>query len=100
MAKLDTSKYVEGVNNYYYTFAEFPDAKVFKDENSKDWVQHLLFGDFIQIVDLEIKNNRVKVKARNNFGWIPVSKIRKERVLEVNFIDIGQGRRMSCGNPC
>lgn len=91
MAKLDTSKYVEGVNSYYYTFAEFPDAKVFKDENSNDWVQHLLFGDFIQIADLEIKNNRVKVKARNNFGWISVSKIRKERVLEVNFIDIGQG---------
>ncbi len=91
MAKLELSKYVEGVNDYYYTFAEFPDAKVYKDETSSNWVQHLLFGDFIQIIDLEIKNGRVKVKSRNNFGWIPINKIRKERVLEVNFIDIGQG---------
>ena len=42
-------------------------------------------------MDLEVKNNRVKVKARNDVGWISVNNIRKERVLEVNFIDIGQG---------
>jgi beta-lactamase superfamily II metal-dependent hydrolase len=91
MARLDISKFVQSSSNYFYTFADFPEAKVYSSETSTKWVQHLLFGDYIQILDLEITNNRVKVKARNNIGWISINNIQKERVLEVNFIDIGQG---------
>ena len=74
-----------------FTFAGFPDAKILKDETSNKWVQHLLFGDFITILDTEVVNNRVQVHSRNKTGWISVDNIQKNRVLEVNFVDIGQG---------
>jgi beta-lactamase superfamily II metal-dependent hydrolase len=92
MADLPNNKFVAGnakVANH--TFVNFPSAKVFSSSKSKDWVQHLLFGDYVQILDLKIVDNRVKVKARNNEGWINVADIQAERVLEVNFVDIGQG---------
>ncbi len=54
-------------------------------------MEHLLFGDYIEIRDLEIVNNRVKVSSRGSEGWINVSDINNERILEVNFVDIGQG---------
>lgn len=91
MAQLDTSKY-NVKNNSNYSFAAFPDAKIYPDENEDGkWTQHLLFGDYISIVDLEVVNNHVKVKSRNKLGWIHINDLQKERVLEVNFVDIGQG---------
>jgi len=74
-----------------YTFATFPDCKVYTEDSGKSWVQHLLFGDYIEILDAAITNSRVKVKARGETGWVSVNDLQKGRVLEVNFIDIGQG---------
>lgn len=77
-----------------FCFAAYPSAKIWRDETATgdgNWTQHLLFGDFITIIDLEIVNNRVKVRSRNTTGWINVNDIQRERVLEVNFVDIGQG---------
>ncbi|MBS9463108.1 hypothetical protein KIM67_11860 [Flagellimonas sp. 389] len=90
MPQLDTSLFnTEG--NRKFTFAGFPDAKILENETSSKWIQHLLFGDYITVMDTEIVNDRVLVNSRNKTGWIPVENIQKERVLEVNFIDIGQG---------
>lgn len=90
MPQLPDTKFLtkEGKN---YCFAGYPDAKVFKETTGSGWNQHLIFGDYIEILDLEIVNNRVRVKARNKEGWIEVSKIQTQKVLEINFIDIGQG---------
>jgi beta-lactamase superfamily II metal-dependent hydrolase len=91
MAKLDSKKYVTDSNSKMYCFASFPDAKVYKDSTGTEMLNHLLFGDYISIIDTEVVNNRISVKSRNSTGWINVDKIQSERVLEVNFIDIGQG---------
>ena len=40
---------------------------------------------------MEIHDNRVLARSRNTTGWIAISELQKESVLEVNFIDIGQG---------
>lgn len=90
MSNLDASLFIEE-GGKKYTFASFPDCKVFKDETSGKWVQHLLFGDYIEIVDLTISNDRVKVKARGETEWVSIKDVQKDRILEVNFIDIGQG---------
>jgi hypothetical protein len=91
MSQLPSSKYVSNAFDQKYTFVGFPDAKIYKNPTGSDWVQHLLFGDYVVIEDLEIQNNRVRARSRNKKGWIKVSDIQTKRVLEVNFVDIGQG---------
>lgn len=90
MAQLSNELYTESRGNMY-TFTSFPDAKIYNEENSNKWVQHLIFGDYIKIIDLEISSDRIKVKSRGIEGWININSIQKNRILEVNFIDIGQG---------
>lgn len=89
MAQLSHQLYNEG--NVNYGFAEYPSAKIYKKHTGRAWYNHLLFGDYVKILDTDIKNKRVRVKSRGNWGWMKITEIRKERILEVNFVDIGQG---------
>ncbi len=90
MPQLSNEKY-QTSGNRNYTFAEYPSAKIYKEATGGSWRQHLIFGDYITILDLEIENNRVKVRSRNTEGWMNTKDLQPERVLEVNFVDIGQG---------
>lgn len=75
-----------------FVFADYPSTKIYKESTGRSWKNHLLFGDYIVLnKSLEIANGRVKASCRGSWGWVKVSEIRKERVLEVNFVDIGQG---------
>ncbi len=84
-------------------FAVYPSVKLYGTvKKTKKWgfIKELLFGDYIKPV---IKNNkyetftdtkgitRIKVRARNADGYILPEQIQANRILEVNFIDIGQG---------
>ncbi len=91
MSQLDNTHYNQGPNETLYTFAGYPSIKIYKSETGNAWVNHLLFGDYIRIKSLDIVNGRVKAKSRNRNGWVKVTDIQKQRVLEVNFVDIGQG---------
>jgi beta-lactamase superfamily II metal-dependent hydrolase len=91
MAQLDESKYHVDENGYKICYAGYPTTKIFKNSTGTPWNEHLLFGDRIVITDTEIVDNRIKVLCRNSRGWISVKEIASESVLEVNFIDIGQG---------
>ncbi len=91
MALLDESKYLKGDNDQMYCFAGFPSTKIYDDSTGSGWKEHLLFGDYIRITNPEVKNDRVRVSSRGSEGWIKVAEINTERVLEVNFVDIGQG---------
>lgn len=90
MPQLSGSKY-QSADQVNFCFATYPSAKLHPDPTGSKWNQHLIFGDYIRILDLNIQNNRIKVKSRNTTGWISVDKVQRERVLEVNFVDIGQG---------
>ena len=91
MAELQEKFYNLGKYNTKYTFAEYPSIKILKKSTGNSWGNHLLFGDYIKIVDTNIVNGRVKAKSRGTVGLVKVDEIRKERILEVNFVDIGQG---------
>ena len=91
MAELDQNLYSIGKRNVKYTFAEYPSIKIYEKSTGSDWANHLLFGDYIKIVDTNIVNGRVKAKSRGSEGWVKIDEIRNERILEVNFVDIGQG---------
>ncbi len=52
--------------------------------------QQLLWGDFVSLLGEE-SGDWVKVHGRNEDGWIRRDQLQDERLLEVNFVDIGQG---------
>ncbi|MBR4134837.1 MAG: MBL fold metallo-hydrolase [Bacteroidales bacterium] len=77
------------------------DSKTKKKKFS--FIKELLFGDYIKpyienndYVRIKVteKNEEVeyvKVRCRNADGYIKESEMQAERILEVNFIDVGQG---------
>jgi len=91
MTKLSNDLFNNGYGNTKYTFAGYPSIKIYFVPESKKWINHLLFGDYIEIISDEVLNNRINIKSRNTIGWVNTSEIQKSRLLEVNFVDIGQG---------
>ncbi|WP_448682123.1 ComEC/Rec2 family competence protein [Pseudomonas nicosulfuronedens] len=52
-------------------------------------IQQLLWGD--EIVVLQDHGDWLEVEARRERGWLQRSKTTPERLLEINFVDVGQG---------
>ncbi|MEQ8810172.1 MAG: hypothetical protein RIE59_13960 [Imperialibacter sp.] len=92
--------------NQGYGFASYPSVKLkyFKTDTKTgkqtfSFRKELLFGDYVrpilkngQPVEIKVgKSSYIMVRARNADGYIKMSEIIPDRVLEVNFIDIGQG---------
>jgi len=90
MATLPPSSY-NNDGKKKYAFIDFPSAKIYKASTGSNWLNHLIFGDYVKILDDNIVDGRVYVRGRNNNGWVKASELRKDRILEVNFIDIGVG---------
>ena len=70
-------------------FATYPSAFVFETPGPKK-IDHLLWGDFINVLGPE-QDDWVNVRARGTTGWMRKTDIQENRLLEVNFVDIGQG---------
>ena len=51
---------------------------------------HLILGDWLRFLD-ETDGDFVKIRCRNDEGWVRVADVTKSRALEINFVDIGQG---------
>ncbi|HMS07859.1 MAG TPA: hypothetical protein PKE66_00060 [Pyrinomonadaceae bacterium] len=58
-------------------------------ETGSKKLSDLLWGDHLQV--LEVGAARTKVKARAKTGWVSNSAIGDESLLEIYFIDVGQG---------
>ncbi|RXR27593.1 ComEC/Rec2 family competence protein [Sphingobium fluviale] len=52
---------------------------------------HLLWGDGVKFVDGQTFGSRRKIKARGQVGWVEQSDLGGEPLLELYFIDVGQG---------
>jgi beta-lactamase superfamily II metal-dependent hydrolase len=70
-------------------FAGYPSAFMYDTKGGKKKVQHLLWGDWISITKDE--GDWLYVHSRGNDGWIKAKDVQREQLLEVNFVDIGQG---------
>jgi beta-lactamase superfamily II metal-dependent hydrolase len=53
-------------------------------------LNQLIYGDWL-LFKGGIQGSWAEVYSRGNSGWIPKNAIQEERVLEVNFVDIGIG---------
>lgn len=74
MSQLSHEVYNQGSGNVKYAFAEYPSIKIYKESEGSSWGNHLLFGDYIKILDTTIQNGRVKAKSRNTTGWVKLIK--------------------------
>jgi beta-lactamase superfamily II metal-dependent hydrolase len=72
-------------------FAGYPDAFVYVEPNKHSkWVNHLLWGEWVQC--LEENDDWVKVNVRGtNDGWMLKSQLQDNKLIELYFVDIGQG---------
>lgn len=76
-------------------FCAYPDGIIYRDKGNeastkgKHPLTQLLWGD--HICNNGIEGEWVKVNSRGKDGWMHRTKVQKERILEVNFVDVGQG---------
>lgn len=74
-------------------FAAYPTVFMYKEPGSKaasNRKQHLIWGDYIS-EPRETQGQWVNVWSRRTTGWMQKGDIQDQRILEVNFVDIGQG---------
>ena len=91
---------------YKKRFAGYPSAVAFEEPNGEKPVQHLLWGAFIQdkgdrkgsyeiedVHGIQQKGQYLlcHIQGRRKDCWIREHEIQDERLLEVIFVDIGQG---------
>jgi beta-lactamase superfamily II metal-dependent hydrolase len=88
-----------------YGFAGYPSVKMYNYKLDKKsgkkkfgFVNELIFGDYIRVEKVDNEpvtitekgKTYIKVRSRSN-GYIRPEDILPDRILEVNFIDVGQG---------
>ena len=76
-------------------FISYPEAVHYGEMGEQDAtkgkkaINQLLWGDYSRV--LAVNGNWVEIRARRRNGWVRREKLQKNRILEVNFVDIGQG---------
>ncbi|MDH3593731.1 MAG: hypothetical protein OEU09_14170 [Rhodospirillales bacterium] len=75
-------------------YAGYPSTVVYGEKvagktKGKKPRNHLIWGDWITVNGKE--GDWWQVAARGTDGWVHEDSVQEERVLEVNFIDVGQG---------
>jgi beta-lactamase superfamily II metal-dependent hydrolase len=71
-------------------FAGYPAPFVYEKPGGKTKIEQTIWGDYIGLKPEEDGDWR-KVRARGRDGWMRKSEIQADRLLEINFIDVGQG---------
>lgn len=80
-------EFIEG-NSYFVSVTD----TVIREKSAKksEPLNHLLLGDWMRYLGEET-TKAAKMRCRGCSGWVDKSAITDQRLLEVNFIDIGQG---------
>jgi beta-lactamase superfamily II metal-dependent hydrolase len=73
-------------------FAGYPSAFVYPEPNKRSkWVNHLLWGEWVEIRE-ENNDGWAKVNVRGeNDGWMQLTDLQPNKLVEIYFVDIGQG---------
>lgn len=73
-------------------YVGFPEAKQYRDADTKSEVLNLLlWGDFVTVLDETSDPKFTKIRCRGDEGWVLKSKLQNNKLLEVCFVDVGQG---------
>lgn len=71
--------------------AGYPAPYVYAEPDGRKAVQQLLWGDWVLATDQTRDGYRFLERARNSKGWIREEDLIPDRLLEVAFVDVGQG---------
>ncbi len=74
-------------------FIKTRDAILFSvpnDAKKKNYKNHLILGDYAKCTGNR-DGDWLEVTCRNDKGWLLESQLTNDRLLEINFVDIGQG---------
>ncbi|MCI2398564.1 hypothetical protein [Aliiroseovarius subalbicans] len=58
-------------------------------KKGKTAINQLLWGDWARVLDLD--GSWIKIRTRGRDGWVRGNDLQTNRILEVNFVDVGQG---------
>jgi beta-lactamase superfamily II metal-dependent hydrolase len=72
-----------------HRFAGYPSVVV-ADKPKGKAVQQLLWGDFVRLTGKK-QSGWVEIFSRGTTGWVQEKSLQADRILEVVFVDIGQG---------
>jgi beta-lactamase superfamily II metal-dependent hydrolase len=70
-------------------FAGYPAPFIF-DQPGGTKTQQLIWGDFVTLLN-EDDGLFTKVRSRRTTGWMRKTDLQTNRLLEINFVDVGQG---------
>ncbi|MCB0825892.1 MAG: hypothetical protein KDC26_06855 [Armatimonadetes bacterium] len=73
-----------------YRYAEFPSVKLYETKSKKTPLRELLFGDWINVKE-DVGGGWFKVRCRGTDGFMRKEDFREDKILEVVFLDVGQG---------
>jgi beta-lactamase superfamily II metal-dependent hydrolase len=82
-------------------YAGYPSVVVYKtpgDRSKGNAVTHLIWGDEIKELG-QREGDWVRVHARRKIGWIHKKDLQENRLLELDFVDIGQGDSCLVSTP-
>jgi beta-lactamase superfamily II metal-dependent hydrolase len=77
--------------------AAYPAVPLYRGSTGNAAVSQLLWGDFVDITGPE-RDGRLPVRSRAD-GWMDKRDLQEERLLEIVFVDIGQGDGMLMVTP-
>ncbi|MES2796612.1 MAG: MBL fold metallo-hydrolase [Bacteroidota bacterium] len=70
----------------------YPEAKLFQTaDTSSKVLNKLLWGDLVVVLDEISVPSFTKIKCRGAVGWVKSNKLQANKLLEVCFVDVGQG---------
>jgi beta-lactamase superfamily II metal-dependent hydrolase len=73
-------------------FAGFPEAYLYDKpvKKGKKKVEHFIWGDTLEVLGPK-RNGFVKVRARGATGWVVEKQTQPNQLLDIIFLDVGQG---------
>lgn len=72
-----------------YRYAGYPSAKLFDSEERP--IDELLWGDWIELTGAPAAEGMVAVHVRYQDGFMKQDELQEKRLLELVFVDVGQG---------
>lgn len=71
-------------------YAGFPSVLLMDRPGGKP-VEHVIWGDWLRVLGEEPRDGWIRIHARGEDGWVREAQLVRERLLEIVFVDIGQG---------
>ncbi len=67
------------------------EAKGYTTKTGNKVAAHLLWGDRVEVIDSSAPRTKVRARGRNRKFWVDNDALKGKALLEVYFIDVGQG---------